>query len=38
VLIDGPFVLAKRDLSLKFRGSNNQRLLRLNRGEILSIE
>ena len=26
-LVDGPFVLAKRDLSLRFRGSSNQRLL-----------
>ena len=27
VLVDGPFVLAERNLSLKFRGSNNQRIL-----------
>lgn len=27
VLVDGPFVLAKRNLMLKFRGSENQRLL-----------
>ena len=26
-LVDGPFVLAERDLSLKFRGSRNQRIL-----------
>lgn len=26
-LVDGPFVLAERNLSLKFRGSNNQRIL-----------
>ena len=26
-LVDGPFILAERNLSLKFRGSNNQRLL-----------
>jgi len=38
VLIDGPFVLAEKDLSLKFRGSRNQRLIRLNKGEILKIE
>ena len=38
VLIDGPFVLAERDLSLSFRGSRNQRLLRLNKGEIVGIE
>lgn len=27
VLVDGPFILAERNLSLKFRGSNNQRIL-----------
>lgn len=27
VLIDGPFVESKKDLTLKFRGSSNQRLL-----------
>lgn len=27
-LIDGPFILAQRDLSLKFRGSQNQKLYR----------
>lgn len=39
-LIDGPFILAQRDLSLRFRGSKNQRLLRLKQGtgEIVSIE
>ncbi|WP_182199813.1 anaerobic ribonucleoside-triphosphate reductase activating protein [Paraliobacillus salinarum] len=29
VLVDGPFVLAEKDLSLKFRGSRNQRILHL---------
>ena len=40
VLIDGPFILKQRDLSLKYRGSRNQRLLRLQHGtgEILSVE
>ena len=40
VLIDGPFILSQRDLSLRFRGSKNQRLLRLEvgTGKILSIE
>jgi len=38
VLIDGPFILKKRDLTLKFRGSKNQRLLRLDNGKIVSIE
>lgn len=37
-LIDGPFVLSQRDLTLKFRGSRNQRLLHLKNGEILRIE
>lgn len=27
VLVDGPFVLAKRDISLFFRGSGNQRII-----------
>ena len=27
VLVDGPFVLAERDLTLQFRGSRNQRVL-----------
>lgn len=27
ILIDGKFVLAKRDISLKFRGSKNQRII-----------
>lgn len=40
VLLDGPFILSQRDLSLRFRGSKNQRLLRLELGtaKILSIE
>lgn len=37
-LIDGPFILAERDLTLKFRGSRNQRLLHLKKGEITSVE
>ena len=27
VLIDGPFVLAERSLTLEFRGSRNQRII-----------
>lgn len=27
VLVDGPFVLEKKDISLKFRGSSNQRII-----------
>lgn len=39
-LIDGPFILAERDLTLKFRGSRNQRLLHLEygTGEITKVE
>lgn len=37
-LIDGPFILKERDLTLKFRGSRNQRLLHLKNGEITKIE
>ena len=38
VLVDGPFILAQRDISLKFRGSANQRLLRLDKGKIIKAE
>ena len=37
-LIDGPFILNQRDLTLKFRGSKNQRLLYLKNGEIIKQE
>ena len=39
-LIDGPFILEQRDISLKFRGSKNQRILHLENGtgKILSKE
>lgn len=39
-LIDGPFILGQKDLSLKYRGSRNQRLLHLEygTGKILSVE
>ena len=30
-LIDGQFILGKKDLSLKFRGSSNQRVIDVNR-------
>ena len=29
VLVDGPFLEAKKDISLQFRGSSNQRIIRL---------
>ncbi|MDO4833657.1 MAG: anaerobic ribonucleoside-triphosphate reductase activating protein [Bacillota bacterium] len=31
ILIDGPFVQAERDLTLRFRGSRNQRVIDMNR-------
>lgn len=34
-LVDGPFIQAQRDLSLRFRGSSNQRLL--SRAEIAEL-
>ena len=39
VLVDGPFVLAERDLTIRFRGSRNQRVIDMKatreRGEIV---
>lgn len=39
VLVDGPFILEKKNVSLKFRGSENQRIidlpLTLSKGEII---
>ena len=29
VLVDGPFLEAKKDISLEFRGSSNQRIIKL---------
>ena len=39
LLIDGPFILARRSLSLPFRGSSNQRILPLSEaGDALAAE
>ncbi len=42
ILIEGPFVLAQRDLTLKFRGSRNQRIIDMNKtrqaGEVVLLE
>jgi anaerobic ribonucleoside-triphosphate reductase activating protein len=37
-LIDGPFIQAQRDLTIKWRGSRNQRLLHLSDGVVTSVE
>lgn len=31
VLVDGPFILDKKDISLKFRGSSNQRIINVTK-------
>lgn len=36
VLIDGPFIVEKKNLNLKLRGSSNQRILYLKNGKILN--
>lgn len=37
VLVDGPFQLEDKDLMLKFRGSSNQRILKLENGKVSKI-
>ncbi|MBQ0023089.1 MAG: anaerobic ribonucleoside-triphosphate reductase activating protein [Prevotellaceae bacterium] len=41
VLVDSPFILDKRDISLKFRGSSNQRIIdvaaSMEKGKIVEI-
>lgn len=34
VLVDGAFLLEEKDISLAFRGSQNQRILRLQNGKV----
>ena len=36
VLVDGPFVAELKDISLRFRGSRNQRILHLKDGEVVA--
>ena len=42
VLVDGPFILEKRDLSTPFRGSTNQRIIRVDEwrrtGNVVEME
>lgn len=38
VLVDGPFIQEKKNLMLKFRGSENQRILHLKDGAVNFIE
>ena len=33
-LVDGPFILSKRDLTLSFRGSSNQRFIDMNKTRL----
>ena len=33
-LVDGPFIEAQKDISLRFRGSSNQRILTLKGGRV----
>ncbi len=35
ILVDGPFILAERDLTLNFRGSRNQRIIHMKREEYI---
>ena len=39
MLVDGPFIQARKNLTLRFRGSDNQRLIdvpaSLSRGEVV---
>ena len=38
VLVDGPYIEAEKDISLAFRGSRNQRIIRLSGGRLECIK
>lgn len=42
VIVDGPFILAQRDISLHFRGSTNQKIIdvkaSLRKGKVLTLD
>ncbi len=35
VLVDGPYIEGKRNVNLSFRGSSNQRIIKVKTGEVL---
>ena len=37
VLVDGRFILSKRDLKLKYRGSSNQRIIDIQKSQTFNI-
>ena len=38
ILVDGRFIIARKTLTMRFRGSSNQRLYHLKHGEVISVE
>ena len=38
VLVDGRFIIARKTLKSRFRGSSNQKLYHLKHGEVISVE
>lgn len=37
IIVDGPYVESKRDVTLAFRGSSNQHIVRLKDGKVISM-